>query len=669
MTWCSREGRHWLKTSSRMLRLYYLFGGRGDRAKALMCHICLRLEATKGGQKNKIKIMDFLTLGGKDADSKLTDSLSLIQLSIRLLQGNGNLKRQKLLCVALDVLESIGYAEVDFMRIRKSISKLALVVDFQAIVEDVTDCSFLYWRKDMLRDWLSMVYIDDKISWLQNLLDAFCDSLWLLDEGNVGQHSRESFEKQIKDDLTNEIIYPLCRDIENDLRLHVHSAYLNGSANVNLTKTGVRNLSWYLQMRPLYLPFSCIDIRAFVVSYLNSNFYCHTAMAANDWKVYSEMRQVAELKYGLLLDDNNLPGLLRNPSGHGFDFFETLKHLSTFSRKYSYDLIKQCFIKKVAIGPQNKSAVIGVDHVVSAISAYGSTTILSISEDIVQFLVQKLREVSDHLEDDILKSLLLKEKLWKGEKQMCGKYPFVRAEQLSATMEKISSNDGSTNIISQLYSMIMDIGNGLGLARLLYTGETRHAYETSGASFMPVDGKMNDRNATFNDFSPINWILSSISRELEKGEALHLEDFCFLVPALTVYLMEMRPVQKDKSLRERESGNHHLPNDGFSMGFCLILKVAGGERLFEELNWFASASKHLLEALRSLDQRTEQDSKGTKVLGLKLWTNQAPPPVSSESQKAKERLKRHQKEMMLIEYGFNISEAIIDSFDHDIQQL
>lgn len=46
-------------------------------------------------------------------------------------------------------------------------SKLAMVVDFQSIVEEVTDCSFLYWKKEMLRDWLNMVYIDNKFSWLQ----------------------------------------------------------------------------------------------------------------------------------------------------------------------------------------------------------------------------------------------------------------------------------------------------------------------------------------------------------------------------------------------------------------------------------------------------------------------------------------------------------------------
>ena len=33
-----------------------------------------------------------------------------------------------------------------------------------------------------------------------------------------------------------EVLLPLCRDIETDLRLHVHSAHLKGTINVNPTK-------------------------------------------------------------------------------------------------------------------------------------------------------------------------------------------------------------------------------------------------------------------------------------------------------------------------------------------------------------------------------------------------------------------------------------------------
>lgn len=159
-------------------------------------------------------------------------------------------------------------------------------------------------------------------------------------------------------------------------------------------------------------------------------------------------------------------------------------------------------------------------------------------------------------------------------------------------------------------------------------------------------------------------------QELQRSGGLHLEGFHLLVPALTVNLMEMRLLHREKSTRrDRELGNHIVPDDGFPMGACCILKVislpltlhqffssffppnfsiigrlfsiyfpfdvkpqvTGGEKSFDELHWFASANRHLGEALTSLGHGTEHP-KGSRIFGLKLW-NQAPPSISPESHK------------------------------------
>lgn len=66
-----------------------------------------------------------------------------------------------------------------------------------------------------------------------------------------------------------------------------------------------------------------------------------------------------------------------------------------------------------------------------------------------------------------------------GEKGIPNRYPFPRAEQLSAAMAKHSVGDHEVSIIEHLYSIITEIGNGLGLARLLHTGGSRHGCQTS----------------------------------------------------------------------------------------------------------------------------------------------------------------------------------------------
>lgn len=61
-----------------------------------------------------------------------------------------------------------GHLNIDYLRIEKLILKADVIADFKSIVEGITNCSFLYWRKEMIRTWFSMVYMDvDKFSWLQ----------------------------------------------------------------------------------------------------------------------------------------------------------------------------------------------------------------------------------------------------------------------------------------------------------------------------------------------------------------------------------------------------------------------------------------------------------------------------------------------------------------------
>ncbi|MQL83965.1 hypothetical protein Taro_016452, partial [Colocasia esculenta] len=648
----------------------------------------LHLDIKRGGQTNKLSFLGSLTRG-KDTDPRLTDSLSLILISLQLLQGNGSFKRQLIFSITMDVLHSIGHVGIDFLRIKKILSKLAMVVDFQSIVEEVTDCSFLYWRKEMMRDWLSMIYIDNKFSWLQFLLDALCDGLLLLDMGNVGKLTQHSYESELEDAVTDEIILPLCRDIENDLRLHVHSANLKGSVNVNIMKTGVRNLSWYLQLRPLCLPDKFVDIRTLVECYLNSTFYNHTAMALYNRKVYSEMRQLAELKYRLLLDDIHLP---EHSSGQGFDLAEVLKGMCTFARNYSYNITKQIFIEKGIDGQGRKSlAVVGVEHVAAAIASHGLTTIDTASKNVVGFLTQKMSALSDILQDDILRSLLLKERIWKNEKSTSNKYPFTRAEQLSATMVKHPFRGHEVNIMDQLCCIITEMGNGLGLIRLLHTAASRQARRMSSfrwqqrnnVSFIEKDwsstsvdkvdtpgenGNEEDENyRSIFDIDYFSLILSSVSKELGSSEYHNLVDFYFIIPAVVVSLIESKLHYKEKPLRrDREPVNQIIPDDGFVVGATCVLKVTGQDESFGELHWFASANKHLEESLISLGHGTEQP-KESRIFGLKLW-DQSPVSVSPETQKAIDRLKRSQKEMKLIEYGFNIA-RYINSSHIDVKKI
>ncbi|XP_077235545.1 uncharacterized protein LOC143877406 isoform X2 [Tasmannia lanceolata] len=646
----------------------------------------LQSEIAKGSQLSKIRFLSSLTRGGKDMDARLADSLSLVMLSLQILQGGGSNTRQIILSNCLDVIQSIGHLDIDCSRIKKLMSKVDVIANFQYIAEEVTNCSFLFRRKELIGTWFATVYTDvNKFSWLQYILDAFCDGLWLLKIGHAGKSTLQAREEEIENAVKSEIIAPLCRDIETDLRLHVHSIHLKGSVHINPTKTGVRNLSWYLQMKPLRLPFKCIDIKLHVESYLNSSFYNHTAMSSYNWKVYTEMRQLAEMKYGLLLDDIHLP---EHSLDHGLHVTEIIKNLHKFAASYSYNIYNQVFIEKVTSGQGRKTLrVVGVEHVASSIATHGLGTMSTALSSVFEFVTQKIAALSELLQDNFVRSHLVKEfKLWKSDKGATNKFTLGHAEDLNAAIGKVTFGDHELSFLEQLHCVITEMGNALGLVRSLRAGCSRHACSISRFVYKPKGVRSfreNSQKLGFMDetvtagrvmdmaiekkYQPeelMNYFLfliTAFSKELEKPEHLHFKDFFLLIPALITNLVDCKVHFKDKMLRRsRDVGNQIIMDDGFMVGVVYILKITGQEILFDELNWFASTSKQLAEALLSLEesQSTEQ-RKTSGFSGLKLWGQAASPPISTEAQKGIDKLKRYQRELELIQYGLNVSRAIM----------
>ncbi|XP_043716643.1 WASH complex subunit 4-like isoform X2 [Telopea speciosissima] len=653
----------------------------------LMAKDELLSEVAKESQASKRRFLSSLPFGGKDVDSRLTDSLSAILISLQMLRGGGSSNRQLILSIVLDVLQSIGHLDVNCSRIKKLLYKLEIVADFQSMVEEVTNCDFLYWRKEMMTSWFSMVYMDaNKFSWLQYLLDAFSDGLWLLKVCCVGKFTIHSHEEELENAVKNEIITPLCRDIETDLRLHVHSNHLKGSVHVNPRKTGVRNLSWYLHMEPLWLPFKCINIKLHVESYLNSTFYNHTAMSSYDWKIYSEMRQLAELKYGLTLDDIPLTGHCLN---YGVDVMEIVRNVEQFATSYSYNMTNQVLIEKVSSCQGRKALrVVGVEHVALSIATHGLGTIYTAIDSVLKLLTEKIIDLSKLLQDNFACVCSVKEiQFWKGNEGETRGNPFLRGEKHDLFTGKLFFGVQELNFLDKLRGIINEMGNILGLLRILRAGGSRHLCSISRfiyrdrniRSFKENSQKLGFTDETITAGRILDVVVedkcqakehvyfsssftSIISKEVKGGEDLKFEDLFLIIPALIIGLIDSRVNSKENMLRRgREVGNQIIIDDGFVMGTAFILKVTAQEKPFDGLDWITSVKKRLEEALRSLEERidAEQRKANRGLSALKLWGKDASSVSSTETQKVIDKLKKYQKEVELFYYGLNISRTIM----------
>lgn len=642
----------------------------------------LEQDLSRRTQPNNITFLSSLTRSGKDANTKAIDSLAAVDLALKMLQGGGSDTRQVVLHLAVDVVNGTsGHLETDHSRVRKLMSKLALIAEYDTMVGAVTNCNFLYWRREMMSTWFSMVYAqEDRALWLQYLVNAFCDGLRLLKVSNVNVSSLDSYEMEIERALSNEIIEPLCRDIETDLRLHVHSAHLKGSVNVNPTKTGLRDLSWYLQLKPLRISSKYIYIKSRVENYLNAAFYNHTAMAPHDWKTYSEMRHLAEHKYGLKLEDIHLPG---QKLEQGVDLLDIMHNIHVFVASHTYNLNTQVFIEKVSNAPNRKNLnTVGVKHVANSIRTHGIGIISTTVNFAYHFLAKKFVGFSEFLLDDHIQSCLVKEyRFWKGNKGNPNGYPYERAETIKKDIRKMGFVDGGLTSLDHFRHLISEMGNALGIVRMVRSGGLHYSSSACGfvydmksrISFEGASRELNLQEAVveagkildksldnqYMSLEKTNYfkILTNVfSQELQSNENAHLREFFLLVPAITINAAEAMLQGKDKIFkRSRDAANAIFTDDGFVLGVAYILKVLGQETEFDSLHWFSSATQYFKKKIIHLEGDREVGQTRGGLSGLNLWNQKATTIANEEAQNLKMDVKQFQRylaELELIQFGF-----------------
>jgi WASH complex subunit 7 len=125
----------------------------------------------------------------------------------------------------------------------------------------------------------------------------------------------------------------LNRDIETDLRLHIHTKHLSHMQSTNPKDANERPLKPFLDISPIHFLGLVFSIRAEVCHYLDRTFYNLTTVALHDWRTYSDMRSLAQEKYGISLLDNYLP---MGSLDQGLDVLQIMRNIHVFVGRYEY---------------------------------------------------------------------------------------------------------------------------------------------------------------------------------------------------------------------------------------------------------------------------------------------------------------------------------------------
>jgi len=301
---------------------------------------------------------------------------------------------------------------------------------------------------------------------LQFVVDGFCDCEKALlrcvphlkdcDNPENGNNAYvTAFRKFIIDTvLQEEIVSPMCRDVENDLRLAVHTKNLAHMSAINPKTDKAKKMRPYLEMQPLVVFDQRICLKKKVTQYLETSFYNLTTVALHDWMTYAEMRSLAKEKYGIVLADNHLP---MGSLDQGLDVLQIMRNIHVFVARFNYNLNQQNFVERRPDRGAKYLNTINIQSIAASLRQHGLGILNTTVNFTYQFLAQKFHIFSQFLYDDYIHSHLAKESRWykKNAAQLDNKFPFSHAMTFVKEIRKLGVTEGK----------VSEWGEGRGEAR------------------------------------------------------------------------------------------------------------------------------------------------------------------------------------------------------------
>jgi len=284
----------------------------------------------------------------KRLDSGKLDLLSALVCIEHLVRSSDTLSpsRQAAMLTLTDIIVgSPLFNEKEGVKLRSFVRRLVALANFPNDLRRACDSSFLYFHKDTLPRIMASIYqLPTEAGRLQYIIGAFNDGVRLC--AAVTHRDAAPFvvayRAFLRDTLRSEVILPLCRDIENDLRLHIHAKNLDHMQTINPKAENSRPLRPFLDLAPLRILGLMVNIKNEVTHYLDRNFYNLTTVALHDWRTYSDMKQLAQEKLGISLMDNFLPmGSLEQ----GLDVLQIMRNIHIFVARFTYNMNMQQFVE------------------------------------------------------------------------------------------------------------------------------------------------------------------------------------------------------------------------------------------------------------------------------------------------------------------------------------
>lgn len=503
--------------------------------------------------------------------------------------------------------------------IENLLNQLKLLSDIDDNMVEASDCSFLYFSKEVYP--VLMKYLYSKTQYLeaermQLIMSAFSDANKMLRSASYFDssfYSKQYREFVIEKVFNQEFLQPLCFEIETSLRLLLFAKNVDEMKPVNPRNQKLGHFRKYVDMPPLQVCNVTIYTKRVIQRYLERSFYNFSTVGLRDSKTYAEMAILGQEIYGLSLIENNLPA----ENLQGVDFTEIL-NIHEFAKKYNYNMVQQNFVERKSNDGCKYLKTLGIETFHNSFRRHGLGISKNLIHEVQTYLYKNFERLSEIFSNNLFRSLLSKESRWfeQANSDQNATYSYDRAMTLRSEMSKISEKDGDPNIsfLEQCRECITIIGNALGLARLIRSGKmyTMNQCKKYFSSILsqddqPVGGDVED------DF--LHTFVDSLKKKrdddmlkdvvgVDESES-YLQNFYILFPALSLNWLDTSIRGKDMLNKKFQTFDAYYTDDGFAMGSAFILEVLNQSASLDKLSWFESCCvafaknrKQLLENLK-----------------------------------------------------------------------
>lgn len=590
---------------------------------------------------NSISVAKKRVISDKKYSEQRLDVLSALVLAENTLNGPSTKQRRLIVSLALSVgTQMKTFKDEELLPLQVVMKKLDLISELRERVQTQCDCCFLYWHRAVFPIYLDDVYENAvDAARLHYMFSALRDCVPAM------MHARhlESYEmlldcydKEIMEILNEHLLDKLCKEIEKDLRLSVHTHLKLDDRNP--FKVGMKDLALFFSLHPIRFFNRFIDIRAYVTHYLDKTFYNLTTVALHDWATYSEMRNLATQRYGLVMTEAHLPSQTLE---QGLDVLEIMRNIHIFVSRYLYNLNNQIFIERTS---NNKHLnTINIRHIANSIRTHGTGIMNTTVNFTYQFLKKKFYIFSQFMYDEHIKSRLIKDIRFFREikDQNDHKYPFDRAEKFNRGIRKLGITPEGQSYLDQFRQLISQIGNAMGYVRMIRSGglhcssnairfvpdledivnfeelvkEEGLADETLKAA-RHLDSVLSDHTRNSAEGTEyFKMLVDVFAPEFRRPKNIHLRNFYIIVPPLTLNFVEHSISCKEKLNKKNKIGAA-FTDDGFAMGVAYILKLLDQYQEFDSLHWFQSVREKYLKEIRAVakQQNVQSASQDEKLL-------------------------------------------------------